>query len=65
MATHSSTLAWRIPEMGSLVGFRLWGHTESDMTEATSQQLQQPIVRSLDGMQWRDQIEVQPFFWLS
>ena len=23
---------------GSLVGFRLWGRTESDMTEATSQQ---------------------------
>ena len=24
MATHSSVLAWRIPEMGSLVGCRLW-----------------------------------------
>ena len=35
MATHSSVLAWRIPGMGSLVGFRLWGRTESDMTEAT------------------------------
>ena len=35
MATHSSVLAWRIPGMGSLVGCRLWGHTESDMTEAT------------------------------
>ena len=23
---------------GSLVGCRLWGHTESDMTEATQQQ---------------------------
>ena len=32
MATHSSILAWRIPGMGSLVGCRLWGHTESDMT---------------------------------
>ena len=32
MATHSSILAqgW-----GSLVGCRLWGRTESDMTEAT------------------------------
>ena len=30
MATRSSVLAWRI-----LVGFRLWGHTESDTTEAT------------------------------
>ena len=35
MATHSSVLAWRIPGTGELVGCRLWGHTESDMTEAT------------------------------
>ena len=35
MATHSSVLAWRIPGMGSLVGCHLWGHTESDTTEAT------------------------------
>ena len=35
MATHSSALAWRIPGTGSLVGCRLWGRTESDMTEAT------------------------------
>ena len=27
--------AWRIPGTGSLVGCRLWGRTESDMTEAT------------------------------
>ena len=37
MATHSSVLAWRIPGMGSLVGCRLWGCTESDTTEATQQ----------------------------
>ena len=41
MATHSSVLAWRIPGMGSVVGCRLWGHTELDMTEATWQQQQQ------------------------
>ena len=35
MATHSSVLAWRIPGTGSLVGCRLWGRAESDMTEAT------------------------------
>ena len=35
MATHSSVLAWRIPGVGSLVGCHLWGHTESDTTEAT------------------------------
>ena len=41
MATHSSVLAWRIPGTGGLVGCRLWGHTESDTTEATQQQQQQ------------------------
>ena len=35
MATHSSVLAWRIQGRGSLVVCRLWGHTESDMTEVT------------------------------
>ena len=38
MATHSSVLAWRIPGGRggwSLVGCCLWGHTESDTTEAT------------------------------
>ena len=35
MAAHSSVLAWRIPGTGSLVGCRLWGRTESGMTEAT------------------------------
>ena len=35
MATQSSVLAWRIPGTGDLVGCRLWGRTESDMTEAT------------------------------
>ena len=37
MATHSSVLAWRIPGTGipALVGCRLWGRTESDMTEVT------------------------------
>ena len=35
MAPHSSTLAWRIPGRGSLVGCHLWGHTESGTTAAT------------------------------
>ena len=35
MATHSSVLAWRIPGMAEPGGCRLWGRTESDMTEAT------------------------------
>ena len=48
MATHSSVLAWRIPGTGSLVGCRLWGRTELDMTEATQQQ-QQDMLTSLSG----------------
>ena len=35
MATHSSVLGGESQGRGSLVGCRLWGHTESDMTEAT------------------------------
>ena len=35
MATHSSVLAWRRQGQWSLVGCHLWGHTESDTTEAT------------------------------
>ena len=33
MATHSSTLAWRIHGGRSLVGYSLWGRKESDTTE--------------------------------
>ena len=44
MATHSGVLAWRIPDRWSLVGCRLWGHTELDTTDATLQQQQQNIL---------------------
>ena len=33
MATHSSTLAWKIPGQRILVGCCLWGRIESDTTE--------------------------------
>ena len=33
MAPHSGTLAWKIPWMEKPVGYSLWGHKESDMTE--------------------------------
>ena len=33
MAPHSSTLAWKPHGWRSLVGCRLWGHKELDMTE--------------------------------
>ena len=41
MATHSSVLAWRISGTEEPVGFRLWGRTELDTTDATLQQQQQ------------------------
>ena len=47
METHSRVLAWRIPGTGSLVGCRLWGHTESDSTEVAQQQQQQ------HGLPWQ------------
>ena len=33
MATHSSTLAWKIPWMWELVGYSPWGCKELDTTE--------------------------------
>ena len=33
MATHSSTLAWKVPRMESLAGYSPWGHKELDTTE--------------------------------
>ena len=35
MATHSSVLSGESQGWGSLVGCRLWGHTESDTTDVT------------------------------
>ena len=35
MATHSTVLPGESQGWGSLVGCRLWGHTELDMTEVT------------------------------
>ena len=34
MATHSNTLAWRIPRTEEPGGYSSWGHKESDMTES-------------------------------
>ena len=34
MATHSSTLAWKIPWMEDLVGYSSWGRKESDFTHS-------------------------------
>ena len=36
MATHSSTLAWKIHERRILAGYSPWGCKESDTTEPTS-----------------------------
>ena len=32
VATHSSVLAWKIPQTESLVGYSPWGRKESDTT---------------------------------
>ena len=46
MATHSSVfLPGESQGQGSLVGCRLWGRTEPDTTEVTSQQQQQHLTR--------------------
>ena len=34
-ATHYGILAWEIPGTEEPVGYRLWGHTESDTTDVT------------------------------
>ena len=36
MATHSSTLAWRIPWKRNLAGYSPWGCKESGVTEQLS-----------------------------
>ena len=36
MATHYSVLAWRIPGMGSPVGYHLWGHTQLKRLSSSS-----------------------------
>ena len=33
MATHSSILAWRVPQTEEKAGYSPWGLKESDMTE--------------------------------
>ena len=40
MATHSGTLAWRIPGTAEPGGLPSMGRTESDRTEGTQQQQQ-------------------------
>ena len=47
MATHSMFLPGESQGRRSLVGCRLWGRTESDMTEVTQQQQQQHTIISL------------------
>ena len=42
MVPHSSTLAWEIPWTEELGRLSPWVRTESDTTEATQQQQQQP-----------------------
>ena len=45
MATHSSTLAWRIPWKRSLVGYIPRGRKESDMTESIKHACRQSEIK--------------------
>ena len=45
MATHFVFLLGESQGQRSLVGRRLWGHTESDTTEATWQQQASPMTQ--------------------
>ena len=58
MATHSSVLAWESQGRGSLVGCRLWGRTESDMTEATWQQSEIGVRK--DGVKYEKYLAPSP-----
>ena len=46
MATTPVFLPGESQGRGSLVGCRLWGHTEQDTTEVTQQQQQQQVLGS-------------------
>ena len=48
MATHSSILAWRIPEQRSLVGYGPWAQKESDMIERLTPEKQRKVKKGLD-----------------
>ena len=60
MATHSSILAWRIPQTEESGGLQSWGHKESDMTErltlfktegkATAREMTTRALREVSGM---------------
>ena len=49
MATHSSSLAWKIHGQRSLVGYSPWGSKDSDTTERLSKKDGSPVpCHSLD-----------------
>ena len=43
MATHSSTLAWRIPGTEEPGGYSPWGHKESDTTDQLTYKLKSTV----------------------
>ena len=51
MATHSSILAWRIPQQRSLEGYHPWGSEESDTIERLAPSLSQfmPFCIQVEG----------------
>ena len=46
LETHSGFIAWEIPWREEPVGYSLWGHKESDMTEHTMNR--KTVIRQVD-----------------
>ena len=61
MATHSSTIAWRIPWTEETGSYNSWGHKESDMTEWLT--LSQPLPEE-DSLPWFEAKRIIPFLFL-
>ena len=51
MATRSSTLAWKIPWIRSMVGCSSWGHYELDTTEQLHFHFQQCLLLKFKGFE--------------
>ena len=50
MATHSGTLAWKIPWMEKPLGYPLWGWKESDLTSKWKLSISTDISNSQDNL---------------
>ena len=63
MATHSSTLAWRIPWREEPVGYSPWGRRESDMTERLHFHFHHLVIRLVLPTMLQHNIQLNIFFF--